>query len=154
MNSRLQRGLIAGLAATAAVSVLDLANILLGPWAASFPRLLSFLLQMDGNMLAGWIAHFVVGAVILGPLYGLLCPRLPTGTPESKGIVFAVAAWLVMSLTVAPLSGLGPFAAAGGFLTIGWLLFTHIVFGGVLGATYGALLARERHASAHAAPVT
>lgn len=154
MNSRLQKGLIAGLAGTAAVSVLDLANILLGPWAASFPRLLSFLLQMDGNMLVGWTAHFVVGAFILGPLYGMLCPRLPTGTPESKGIVFAVGAWLVMSLTVAPLSGVGPFAAAGGFMTIGWLLFTHIVFGAVLGTTYGALLTRERHAVAQAAPAS
>ena len=62
MMSRVQKGMIAGLAATIAVSALEAANLYFGPWAASFPRLLSVMLQMPDVMAAGWVAHFLVGA--------------------------------------------------------------------------------------------
>lgn len=144
MMSPVKKGLTAGIAATLAVSVLDAANMIFGPWAAPFPRILAFILQMDGNMVVGWIAHLVVGCLVLGPAFGLLCPKLPTDTAESKGILFAVGAWFLMMLTVAPLGGVGFFAVAAGFPTMAWLLFTHVVFGIVLGAVYGALVQREK----------
>lgn len=144
MMSPVQKGLAAGIAATLAVSVLDAANLYFGPWAAAFPRLLSFILQTNGNMTIGWAAHLAAGALVLGPLFGLLCPRLPTDTPESKGIVFAVGAWFLVMLTVAPLGGVGFFAVAAGFPTLAWLLFTHVVYGIVLGAVYGWLVQRDK----------
>lgn len=147
MMSPVQKGLAAGIAATLAVSALDAANLYFGPWAAAFPRLLSFILQTDGNMIIGWGAHFAVGTLVLGPVFGLLCPRLPTDTPESKGIVFAVGAWFLMMLTVAPLGGVGFFAVAAGFPTLAWLLFTHVVYGIVLGAVYGWMVQRDRRAA-------
>ena len=52
-----------------------------------------------------------------------------------------------MSLTVAPVAGIGMFAMAAGFPTLMWLIFTHIVFGIVMGGVYGTLVQREkRHA--------
>jgi hypothetical protein len=154
MMSRVQKGMIAGLAATIAVSVLEAANLYFGPWTASFPRLLSVMLQTPDLMVVGWIAHFVVGTLILGPLFGVLCPRLPTDTPESKGILFAVGAFVVMGLTVAPLVGalggrpVGIFFMQAGFGTLAWMIATHAVYGIVLGSVYGRLMERDKRAHA------
>jgi hypothetical protein len=161
MMSRVQMGLIAGLVATIAVSLLEVANLVLGPWAVSFPRLLSVMLQMPDQVVVGWIAHFVVGALVLGPLFGLACPRLPTDTPETKGILFAVAAFVLMGLTVAPLAGMvgerpvGVFFMRAGFGSFAWMIVTHAVYGIVVGNVYGRLVERARrrvHPVGHGAP--
>jgi hypothetical protein len=152
MMSRVRKGIIAGLAATVVISILEAANTLLGPWSATLPRTLSFVLQQDGDMLTGWVAHFVAGTLVLGPLFGVLCPRLPTDTSESKGVIFAVGAWIAMSLTLLPASGLGPFAASAGFGSIAWLFLVHVIYGVVLGRVYGVQVQREKHAAHHPPP--
>jgi hypothetical protein len=144
--SRIQKGMVAGFAATVAVSVMEVANLLIGPFQ-SFPGLLARILQMPDVPAVGWVAHFIAGGLILGPLFGILCPRLPTDTSETKGVLFAVGAWIVMMLTVAPMAGIGAFAMVAGFPTLAWMLATHIVFGVVLGGVYGRLVARERMAA-------
>ncbi|MFN4289148.1 MAG: DUF6789 family protein [Brevundimonas sp.] len=145
MMTRLKYGAIAGFAATLAVSLLEVINLWLGPWFVSFPRLLSIMLGASDNLAIGWIAHFVAGTALLGTAFGLLCPRLPTDTVESKGILFAVGAWVLMMFTVAPMAGLGIFAARADFPTMIWMFVSHVVFGVVLGAVYGRLVARSRH---------
>ena len=128
MKSRIQKGMIAGFAATVIVAALELGKL--------------YLTQSTGAF-----ADVRIFPLILGPAFGILCPRLPTDTPATKGILFAVAAFILMSLTVAPLAGVGMFAMAAGFPTLMWLIFTHIVFGIVMGAVYGTLVQREkRHA--------
>ncbi|HWQ85964.1 DUF6789 family protein [Brevundimonas sp.] len=150
MMSRVQKGVVAGLAATIAVSVLEVANMMLGPWAASFPRLLSVMLQMPDTIAIGWAAHFFIGTLVLGPAFGVLCPRLPTDTPESKGIVFAIGAFILMGLTIAPLVGMvggrpvGLFFMGAGFGTFAWMIATHAVYGIVLGNVYGRLVQRDK----------
>ena len=150
MMSRVQKGVVAGFAATVAVSVLEVANLYMGPWAVSFPRLLSVMLQTPDLMAVGWIAHFVAGTLILGPLFAILCPRLPTDTAESKGILFAVGAFVVLGLTIAPMAGVvgerpvGLFFMQAGFGTFAWMIATHAVFGVVLGNVYGRLVGRSK----------
>jgi len=161
MMSRVQKGLIAGLAATIAVSILEVANLVFGPWAVSFPRLLSVMLQMPDTMAVGWIAHFLVGTLVLGPLFGVICPKLPTDTPETKGILFAVGAFVLMGLTVAPLAGVvgerpvGVFFILAGFGTFARRPATHAVYATLLGTVYARLIERERrrgHDVVHGAP--
>ncbi len=144
MMSRVKKGMVAGFAATLVVSALELVNMLVGHWAVSFPTLLAYIVQMPANPVVGWLAHFAAGTLVLGPLFGILCPRLPTDTPETKGILFAVAAFVVMGLTVAPAAGVGMFFMRAGFGTLAWMIVSHAVFGIVLGNVYARLVAREK----------
>lgn len=152
MMSRVQKGLVAGLAATVVVSVIEAVNMTVGHWAVAFPQLLAVILQNPDNVMLGWIGHFVAG-LGLGAVFGLLCPRLPTDTPESKGILFAVGAFIVMGLLIAPIGGAGMFFMRAGFGTLAWMIVSHAIFGIVLGNVYGRLMRRDKlHHPVGAAP--
>lgn len=144
MMSRVKMGMIAGLAATAAIFLLEAVNLLLGPWVVSFPRLLSVTLQMPDNVAVGWIAHAIAGTLVLGPLFALMYKSIPGQTPEAKGITFSVAAFVVLSLTVAPLAGVGMFFMRAGFVALAWMILTHALFGVVMGNVMARLMAREK----------
>jgi hypothetical protein len=147
MMSRVQKGLIAGVAATIAVSLLEIPNMFLN-WFDPFQGVIASMIGMPGNLAVGWAIHVVSGIFILGPLFAVLCPRLPTDTPETKGIVFAVGAWIVMMAAIVMFGNYRTFTAGSGFGTIAWLLVTHAVFGIVLGNVYARLITREkRHAA-------
>ena len=103
---------------------------------------------MEGNLVVGWIAHLVAGTLVLGALFGVLCPRLPTDTPETKGILFAVGAWTVLMVGVFLFGDPVIFQDASGFGVLGWMLATHIVFGIVLGNVYARLVARDKRTHA------
>lgn len=138
---------MAGLAATLAVSVLELGNMALGSPAMSFPAIVASMLGMPGNLAVGWVAHLISGTVVLGGLFGYLCPRIPTTTPATKGIAFAIGAMVVMLTGVFLFGSQGTFAGQDGFGTIAWVLATHAVFGIVLGTVYAKLVERERRAA-------
>ena len=143
MMSRVQKGLVAGLAATAVVSVIEAINMTVGHWAVAFPQLLAVILQSPDNVALGWIGHIVAG-LALGAVFGVLCPRLPTDTPESKGILFAVGAFILMGLVIAPIGDAGMFFMRAGFGTVAWMVVSHAIFGIVLGNVYGRLVARDK----------
>lgn len=143
MMSRVQKGLVAGVFATVAVSLLEIPNLFLN-WFDPFQGVIASMLGMPGNLAVGWAVHVVSGVLVLGPLFGVLCPRLPSDTPETKGIVFAVGAWVLMMVAIVMFGNYRTFTAGAGFGTIAWLLVTHAVFGIVLGNVYGRLVAREK----------
>ncbi len=147
MMSRVKKGIVAGFVATLVISVLEAVNIFaLNSMFQPFPGMVAGLLGMDGNLAAGWAIHLFSGTFILGSLFGVLCPRLPTDTAETKGIVFAVGAWVVMMLGV---FFIGDSQVLGSNMaTLGWMLVTHIVFGIVLGTVYSRLVEREKRAHA------
>ena len=143
MMSRVQKGLVAGFAATVVVSVIEAVNMSVGHWAVAFPQLLAVILQSPDTPALGWAAHVVAG-LGLGAVFGVLCPRLPTDTPESKGILFAVGAFILMGLVIAPIGGAGMFFMRAGFGTLAWMIVSHAIFGIVLGNVYGRLVARDK----------
>jgi len=101
-----------------------------------------------GNLAVDWVVHVISGVFILGPLFAILCPRLPTDTPETKGIVFAVGAWILMMAAIVMFGNYRTFTAGAGFGTFAWLLITHAVFGIVLGNVYARLVARDKRMGA------
>src|SRR6218665_2710067 len=128
-----------GAAGTIAVSLLEVPNMFLN-WFDPFQGVIASTLGMPGSLAAGGAIHLFSGVFILGPLFAILCPRLPTDTPETKGIVFAVGAWVIMMLGVFILGDYRTFSSGSGFGTVAWLLVTHAVFGIVLGNVYARLV--------------
>ncbi|CAN5347308.1 hypothetical protein BH10PSE2_BH10PSE2_22090 [soil metagenome] len=146
MMSRVKKGVVAGFAATLVVFALEAVNQMGGPWFTPFPAIVAHMLGMDGNIAVGWVAHFVMVFFVLGPLFGILCPRLPTETQATKGIAFSVAAFAVM-MTVVLLMGDRRTFGESGFGDVAWLLITNVVFGAVMGLVYGQLVEREKRAA-------
>jgi hypothetical protein len=145
MMSRVAKGVTAGLVATVAVSVLEAVNVFALKWFTPFPNVIANTLGLEGNPAAAWAIHLISGTVVLGALFGILCPRLPTDTPETKGILFAVGAWVAMMLVIMFVGDSG--VLGGNFATVAWMLVTHAVYGIVLGNVYARLIAREKRAA-------
>jgi len=59
--------------------------------------------------------------------------------PWLKGIIFGVFTWLMMMVTFMPLAGAGFFGAKVDISTHIGLLLLNLIFGAVLGVTYGLL---------------
>ena len=143
MMSRVQKGLAGGVAGTVAVSLLELPNIFLN-WFDPTPAVIAHVIGMHGNMAVGWALHLAIGVLLLGPAFGYLCPRLPTDTPETKGIAFAVGAFVLMMLVVFMFGDQSTFTSGAGFGAVAWMLITNVVFGIVMGNVYGRLIQRDR----------
>ncbi|MET4685049.1 DUF6789 family protein [Brevundimonas faecalis] len=148
MMSRVKPGIIAGFVATLVVSILEAANLLFAKVFDPFPEIVARMFGMPGNLLAGWVLHFIVGSLVLGPLFAIAYSRLPTNTPETRGILFAVAAWVAMMLIITIIGDPRTFTGSAGFGTLAWMLITHMIFGGVMGNVYARMLAREKRAAA------
>ncbi|WP_253189174.1 DUF6789 family protein [Brevundimonas sp. LM2] len=144
--SRVQKGMVAGFAATVAVSLIEAVNLFAGPWVEPFPLFLAALIGQPDNLMLGWGLHLVAGTVVLGGLFGLLYQRLPGATPESRGIIFAVGAWSALMVAVFLFGSYRTFSGTGGFGLVGWMLVSHAVFGIVLGNVHARLLGREKRA--------
>ena len=134
----LERGLVAGLVATVALAIvlllkqaiglmpqLDLVNIL--------ARALGF-----HSHAAGWVAHFVVGVLLWGPLF-VLADRRMFFAHWINGLLFASVVWLGVMLVIMPLAGEGLFGVGLGLATPTLTLFLHWLYGAVLGSAYGAM---------------
>jgi len=143
------KGMIAGLAATVALSLLMLMKTAMGLMPElDIVGMLSRMMGSPGTPEVGWAAHFVIGVLVFGGLFAMLDPRLPGGTHTVRGIVFGVAAWLMMMVAVMPMAGAGLFGLNLGIMVPILTLVLHVIFGAVLGWTYGGLLHRVGHAHA------
>ncbi len=141
------KGMVAGLAATAALSALMVMKSAMG----MMPQLdmigmLSRMMGAAGSPVVGWIVHFLIGAVVWGALFAWLDPRLPGGSHALRGVVFGVGAWLLMMVALMPMAGAGLFGLGLGIMAPVMTLVLHMIFGAVLGWTYGRLLGRDTQA--------
>lgn len=133
--SHIVPGLIAGFIATVALSILMLLKAMMG----LMPQL-DVIAMLSGMMgaspIMGWVAHFVIGTVVWGGGFALLHDAIPGGGAVVKGVVFAVAAWVIMMVALMPMAGAGFFGMALGVMAPVMTLVLHIIFGAVLGAVY------------------
>lgn len=86
-------------------------------------------MQMGGMMLAGWVAHLMIG-IVLAIGYAFVAAKL-SGPAPVRGAVYGPAPWLLAMVVVMPMMGMGMFA--------GWLgsLIGHLMYGATVGAIYG-----------------
>jgi len=137
-------GLIAGLVATAVLSLLMIAKEMMGMMPEV--NVITMLTELSRNYLntpatpaIGWIIHFAIGTFLWGGLFAPFAMhwRMPNFT--AKGVVFATLAWLVMMVVLMPAAGAGFFGAKLGIDAPVSTLLLHWIYGGVLGSVYGAL---------------
>jgi uncharacterized membrane protein YagU involved in acid resistance len=89
--------------------------------------------QMGGNMMLGWIAHFMIG-IILAVIYAIVAPSIP-GAPVVRGALFGIAPWLFAMVIMMPMMGMPMFMGA--MMPALGSLMGHVIFGAVVGAIYG-----------------
>lgn len=143
------KGLLAGIAATLVLSLLMLMKTAMG----LMPQLdligmISRMMGAAGTPVVGWAVHFAIGVLGYGILLALLDPRLPGSTHTVRGIVLGVVGWLLMMVMLMPMAGAGLFGLSLDIMAPVMTLVLHIIFGAVLGWTYGRLV--HRSAAAHA----
>lgn len=148
------RSMLAGFVATVVLSLLMLMKGAMGIMPALNP--VAMLSGMAHTMMGlpampaiGWMAHFLIGTVLWGLLFAVLYFRLPGRTPLVKGMAFSVLAWLLMMLLPLPLpmAGAGLFGMKMGMMAPVMTLVMHLIWGAVLGYTYGKLTPRNAAAA-------
>src|SRR5215207_8061972 len=132
------KGLIAGLVATLVLSGLMILNSAIGLMPQiDIVRLLTTLGTL--TTASAWMDHFIVGVVVWGLLFAAIDATTTRSALWMKGMIFGVFAWLMMMVTFLPLAGAGFFGAKIGITPVLGLLFLHLLYGAVLGLTYGLL---------------
>ncbi len=129
------RGVVAGLVATVALSVLMVMKHALGLMPELDPiGMITHMLGMS-TPLVGWVMHFMIG-IVWGIAFALTSRMFP-GAFWLKGMLFSVVPWLIMMIVMMPMAGAGFFGLDLGMAAPVMTLMLHLVFGAVLGAVYG-----------------
>lgn len=137
------RAVLAGLLGTGAMTAVGL-------WVApamGMPRMnpaAALAGAMGGSALLGWLGHLMIG-IVLALVYAAVAPRLP-GAPWMRGTLYGLAPWLLAQLAVMPMMGMPVFS--GSAATAIGSLIGHLVYGAVLGTTYGTGAVAARRAVA------
>jgi hypothetical protein len=132
------KGMLAGFVATLVLTVLMLLN---GAFDL-IPQINIILLLTTLGTLSvpsAWMDHFIVGVVVWGLLFAVYDGAASWPAYWLKGITFGVFAWLIMMVAFMPLAGAGFFGAKIGITAPVGLLIVHLIYGVILGATYGLL---------------
>jgi hypothetical protein len=84
-----------------------------------------------------WLLSQLNGATLIGLLFGGFYRHLPGDSGLAKGFLLGVAGWLMLSLVLFPLLGLGPFGGAFGPAAFSFAMVQ--AFSLVLGSVYAVL---------------
>jgi hypothetical protein len=132
------KGVIAGLVATLVLSaifmVLNAANIL--------PDLdIVTLIDHLGSIGRGgaWADHFIVGALLWGPIFAAFDATSAERPRWQKGLIFSIGAWVMMMLIFMPVVGGGLFGWRFGLSASVGMFGLHLIYGGVLGVVFQLL---------------
>src|SRR5215475_5395431 len=138
--SNSMKGMIAGLVATLVLSGL----LLLKSTMDLVPELniIRLIVNLGSiSVVQAWMDHFIVGVVVWGLLFGVYDLLASRPAHWLKGIIFGVFTWLIMMATFMPLAKVGFFGSKIGPMAGVVTLLYHLVYGVVLGTTYGLLSA-------------
>lgn len=140
--SNVAKGMLAGLAGTVVLSLLMVMKTMMGVMPAlDIPKMIAGMMGSPDASMMGWVVHFLIGVVGYGIANAVLGHRLG-GSPTEGGIIVGVVGWLVMMVMLMPMAGVGLFAMAMGPMAPVMTLVLHIIFGAVMGWTFGKLVPR------------
>lgn len=148
--SRLLKGIVAGFAATIVLSALMVMKQVMGIMPElDIAQMLTGMLGLP-SVAVGWLMHFIIGSIVWGVLFAIVGSYLP-GNVVARGMLFGLAAWLMMMVAIMPMAGAGFFGMQLGVAAPMMTLVLHIIFGAVLGWVYGALTSSDRDRASGAA---
>jgi uncharacterized membrane protein YagU involved in acid resistance len=134
------RAAIAGLIGTAAMTALLLVEPSVGLPKIAMGQVLSTSLGLTTAHLSvgpalGWGLHFLIGT-ILAVIYAAAFDRRLPGPAVVRGMIYGALVFVVAQVVFMPLVGGGVFSRGDSELLAGSLL-GHLLYGGVIGWTYG-----------------
>ena len=128
-------GIIAGLVATVVLYAMIIAQgmmeVLPGLHVAAMIGAM-----IGSSVTTGWIIHFMIHTIVGGGGFAVLYDVIPGGSAPVKGIVYGIAAWLILMFIIMPMAGVGLFGLGLGILAPVIVLVMHLIFGAVLGFVY------------------
>ena len=137
---RITKGLLAAAAATAVLSALMVMKQLMGLMPQlDLPKMIAGMMGAPDMPMIGWAVHVMIGVVGYGLAIALLDSRLPGKSSLRHGVLIAFVGWLAMMIMLMPLAGAGLFGMTLGMMAPMMTLVLHLIFGAVLGWTYGRL---------------
>ncbi len=140
--SRTGNGLLAGLAATVVLSALMVMKAAMGVMPElELPKMIAGMMGSPDSPMLGWAVHVMIGVVGYGLAMAFLNERLPGNSPTTHGVIIGFVGWLLMMVMVMPMAGAGMFGMKMGLMAPMMTLVLHLIFGAVLGWTYGKLIA-------------
>ncbi len=130
----IKAGVISGFTATVVLSILMVMKAGMGimPELNVIKMLAG---MMNASLAMGWVAHFTIGTVVWGVLFGALESKLPGGVMKSA-IIFSIGAWILMMIGPLPMVGAGLFGLKMGMMAPVATLVLHLIWGAALGWTY------------------
>jgi hypothetical protein len=132
------KGVIAGLIATIVISIV---MVLMDN--AGVPHQYNIVTLIDnlGSIGRGgaWADHFIVGALLWGPIFAGFDASTPKAPLWLKGLIFSVGAWVAMMVIFMPVVGMGLFGASLGIMGPVVMLILHLIYGAVMGLSYGLI---------------
>jgi uncharacterized membrane protein len=112
------------------------------------------------HFILGSIALVLLGGIALPWLYAEIYPWIPGTVPVVRGIVFALGVWVVGQLITAPLLGAltetppGLFSMNLGTMGLVGGLIAHVLYGALLGSSYGHHITSRQAARLRASGAT
>jgi len=148
--SNTMRGMISGFIATLVLSAL----LLLKGTMDLYPQInfITLLTNLGSiGTVAAWMDHFIIGTVVWGLLYAALdsISELPRWL---KGLIIGAFGWFLMMVLFLPVAKAGLFGMKLGIEVPIVLLVLHLIYGAVLGVTYGLLTALAPAKAAESSP--
>jgi uncharacterized membrane protein YagU involved in acid resistance len=134
------RAAVAGLLGTAAMTALLLVEPSIGLPKIAMGQVLSSSLGLTTAHLSigpalGWVLHFLIG-MALAVIYAAAFDRRLPGSAVVRGMLYGALVFVVAQVVFMPLVGGGIFSRGDSELIAGSLL-GHLLYGGVIGWTYG-----------------
>lgn len=97
--------------------------------------------MLKSSRTIGWLVHFAVGGILYGGVFGwIFAPAAGTNGYWLMGALLGVLGWLIAMSVMMPMSGNGFFGLKLGGMVPVMSLMMHLVFGVVLGWTYGVVI--------------
>lgn len=130
---------IAGLAATAAMTVFTFMAPLMGV-EMNIPKMLAG--TMGAPVIVGWVAHFMIGVILAVSFAVVYYPNFGSSNKIKSGAIFSLIPWLMAQLIIMPMMAIlngGSYSDglfSGSMVLAGASLMGHLLFGVVLGLLY------------------